>query len=593
MARIAVVAALALVALAGLPAAADADERTEDIVPGRYVVVFNLPVADLDAEIDGLEQRVGFDAALRYRRALTGFAAALTDAQAAALRQLGGLVTVLPDRRVAASAAVAAGEAVPTGVRRVEAASTTSARGPSTARVAVIDTGIDLDHPDLDVVAGPNCVTPGAPPDDDNGHGTHVAGTIAARNTGGGVVGVAPGTKVAAVKVLDAGGSGTMSQVLCGIDWVTGTRTDADPANDVRVANMSLGGTGAPVGSCSTTADAEHKAICASTNAGVTYVVAAGNSGWNFDYAYAPDVPAAYPQVLTVTAIGDSDGAPGATGGAPACRGGEADDRYASFSNYATTSTGRAHTTAAPGVCIVSDAPGGGLATMSGTSMASPHVAGLVALCLGESGGAGPCSGLTPAQIITKLRNDAQARTQAVTGYGFSGDPLRPVGSRYFGYLQWAGAGGTDAPPSGGTPTAKAPGSVTRLAGSFPTGTSSSLATDNGSYYALSSSAGQTSWYGTFTGVPAGATQLRTTYSGGNSRSCTQTVAFYRWSDGAWVTVDSRAVQAEAKLSDLAAPGAASAYVSATGQVRVRVACSGSVSWRTSADFLQLAYMAP
>ena len=290
---------------------------------------------------------------------------------------------------------------------------------------------------------GKNCVGTG-PAQDENGHGTHVAGTIAARNNGSGVVGVAPGTKLYAVKVLDATGAGSFSQIICGIDWVAGTRADADPGNDIAVANMSLGGTGSPVGTCATTTDPMHAAICRATAAGVTFVVAAGNSGWDFDYASAPDVPAAYPEALTVTAMSDSDGRPGGAGGAPSCSPGDGDDRYASFSNFAATSAGAAHTIAAPGVCITSTRLGGGVETMSGTSMASPHIAGAVALCLGEGSVAGPCSGLTPAQIGSRMRADAAAHSGAAAGYGFVGDPLRPFSGVSFGYLAWAGAPAAD-----------------------------------------------------------------------------------------------------------------------------------------------------
>jgi hypothetical protein len=321
----------------------------------------------------------------------------------------------------------------------MDAATATTTRDGSGAHVAVLDSGIDLTHRDLNVVPGTNCINAGASPTDDNGHGTHVAGSIAARNNGTGVVGVAPGTRVYAVKVLDSTGGGSWSSVMCGIDWATGTRTDADPSNDVAVANLSLGGGGTPIESCSTTRDPLHRAICESANAGVTYVVAAGNDGYDFDYPSAPDTPASYPEVLTVTAVSDSDGLPGGNGGQPSCRTGEADDRYASFSNFAATSAGAAHTIAGPGVCIRSTYPGGGYASMSGTSMATPHVAGAVALCLVEGGVPGPCAGLSPPQIIAKMRSTAESRTVSSPGYGYSGDPSRPVLGRYYGSLSWAG----------------------------------------------------------------------------------------------------------------------------------------------------------
>lgn len=438
------------VAEAGRPGDGREDRGREEVIPGAYIVTFNRTAGSPGSETESRERRQGFEAEYVYRRALEGFSAELSPRQVDQLEADPEVASVTPDRKVRAVADLVSTEPTPPpGVRRIGAATTTSARSASGVNVAVIDTGVDLDHPDLNAASGRNCVDPAAPADDDNGHGTHVAGTIAGENDGSGVVGVAPGTKVYAAKVLAGNGSGTASQVICGIDWVTSTRTDSDPSNDIAVANMSLGGPGTPVGSCATTTDPEHRAICASTAAGVSYVVAAGNEGWDFDYASEPDTPAAYPEALTVTAMGDSDGEPGGSGGAPVCQTGEADDRYASFSSFAATAAGSAHTIAAPGVCIRSTVPGGNYATMSGTSMASPHVAGAVALCLEEGGEAGPCAGLSPGQIVEKMRADAASRTAASGGSSFEGDPGRPFSGRYFGHLAWVSPADLDSDPPG------------------------------------------------------------------------------------------------------------------------------------------------
>ncbi|HEX2085928.1 MAG TPA: S8 family serine peptidase [Solirubrobacteraceae bacterium] len=591
-------ALVALLPILCLPAAEAAAARTPETVPGQYVVVYERSVADPAAETNERERRHGFHSRLRYSRAIKGFAARLSPAQVERLKADPEVAIVAPDRRVRASATLAAGETVPTGVRRMQAASGGAIRGASTANVAVIDTGIDLDHPDLVVSGGRNCVTPAAAPDDDNGHGTHVAGTIAARNTGAGVVGVAPGTRLFAAKVLDAGGGGTASQVICGIDWVTSTRTDADPANDVAVANMSLGGPGAPVGTCASTTDPEHRAICASIAAGVTYVVAAGNDGWDFDYAPNPDTPAAFPEVLTVTAASDSDGSTGGTGGAPTCRTGEADERYASFSNFAATAAGQAHTTAAPGVCIRSTWPGGGHNTISGTSMASPHVAAAVALCLGEAGVAGPCAGLAPAQIVAKMRSDAAAVNNANTWFGFTGDPLRPVSGRYHGHLQYAGAGAPVRTAPTYVTVGAAPSRATIQSGSLAGGTVSALAADDTAFYRVNSTSSytkQTAWYGTFTGVPSTLRDLKVTYKGSNSRTCTQVVEVYRFTDARWVAIDQRSVgTTQVLLSGIAVGGTLSSHVNSAGDLHVRVRCSTtSGTFAASGNLLRIAYSRP
>ena len=371
--------------------------------------------------------------------ALKGFAAELSAADVRALRRDPEVALVSPDLEVHALALtpLAAGESVPTGVARIEAANAREAHQASSVGVAVLDTGIDLDHPDLVAHDGKNCVASGSA-DDDNGHGTHVAGTIGARNQGAGVVGVAPGTALYAVKVLDGSGSGLWSNIICGIDWVTANAASLG----IKVANMSLGGLGDDYSTCA--GDPLHQAICNSTDAGVVYTAAAGNNGWDWG-APPPDVPAWFPEVLTVTAVADSDGTPGGTGGAPGCRPAEVDDKRASFSNFSREADDDGHAIAAPGVCIRSTWPGGGYATLSGTSMAAPHVAGLVALCLGEGGAGGPCTGLAPADVIQKIRADAQA--QATAANGFQGDPLQPLG-RYYGHL--ASAAGDHRPDAAG-----------------------------------------------------------------------------------------------------------------------------------------------
>jgi subtilisin len=245
----------------------------------------------------------------------------------------------------------------------------------------VIDTGIDLDHPDLNVVGGVNCSN-GNSFDDGNGHGTHVAGTIAAVDNGSGVVGVVPGARLWAVRVLNNQGSGSFADIICGVNWVTAN------AGTIEVANMSLSGPGAePSGSGCATGDAFHDAICNSVGAGVTYAVSAGNQ--HIDARNR--VPAAYDEVMTISALADFDGRPGGRA-APTCRADE-DDPLANFSNF-----GADVDLIAPGVCILSTWRRGGLNTISGTSMSSPHAAGAAALYKSSHPAA------TPAQVKSALQ---------------------------------------------------------------------------------------------------------------------------------------------------------------------------------------------
>jgi subtilisin family serine protease len=428
MARSLCLLILAAVLVAVPAASAAADEAKP------YIVVFEpSSAAGARAATADLAGDEHFKATQVYDDSLHGFAAKLDEHDAAAVEDDPRVKAVVPDRpaSVASLVPLAAGDNVPNGVRRVGAAVDSTVHEASTANVAVIDTGVDLAHPDLNAVAGATCNGSG-PPTDGNGHGTHVAGTIAARNQGGGgAVGVAPGTRIYAVRVLNAGGSGYMSNIICGIDWVTSTRTDRDPGNDIAVANMSLGGSGAMYGNCGRGVnDPEHLAICNSVAAGVTYVVAAGNSSRD-EQTF---VPANYPEVLTVTAETDTDGLPGGGGPRDPCYG-SVDDIYAPYSNFATRATEIAHTISAPGTCIRSTYPGGRYATMSGTSMASPHVAGLVALCMGENGAHGPCWGQSPANVMQIVLAAAATTAAGAPDQAFNGSPLRNRAGRYYGPL--------------------------------------------------------------------------------------------------------------------------------------------------------------
>lgn len=407
-----------------------------------YIIVLHDDILDVPAVAQEHAQSYGISVQHVYHYALKGYAVVLPQAQEE-LAEI--LEAIQSDPRVAFISADrpvrAIAQTLPTGVDRVEAdlSSTLAGDGSGSVNVpvAVLDTGIQTNHPDLNVAGGESCIgfIFGSSFNDGNGHGTHVAGTIGAKDNGDFVVGVAPGAPLYAVKVLDNQGSGSTSTVVCGIDWVTGRRVefndgaeDGDAGINIAVANMSVGGEGADDDNCgNSNNDAMHKAICNSVAAGVTYVVAAGNEDTNF----SGSVPAAYNEILTVTAMADFNGQPGG-GAAATCRS-DVDETAADFSNFTIIgSSDEGHTIAGPGVCILSTWMGSSTNTVSGTSMASPHVAGTAALCI-----AGPCAGMTPSDIMAKLRADAAAQPAS---YGFTDDPNPPTnGTLYYGYLVYAG----------------------------------------------------------------------------------------------------------------------------------------------------------
>jgi len=352
-----------------------AQRNSNNVVPRRFICLVD---DSEDAWVIGqaTARATGGAVGHVYSHALNGFSIQVPPGIGVAhLRAHGGVIRAEPDLIMHTCATL-----VPTGVNRIDAEGVLAAGiNCSDVGIAIIDTGIQTDHPDLHVEGG-TCFSGGTEDplgyDDDNGHGTHCAGIAAANGT---IVGVAPGARLYAVKVLDASGSGYLSDIIAGVNWVTAYAFDVDGRQRIHVANMSLGGQGQ-----------SELLYTALSNCPVVFAVAAGNSsadiygrdgkpGTNDDF-----IPAAYggtlPNVHTISAMVDTDGRPGGRG--PSTSYGR-DDSFASFSNY---SRAGAIAYIEPGVNIYSTYLNSGYATMSGTSMASPHAAGLFALELAASG---------------------------------------------------------------------------------------------------------------------------------------------------------------------------------------------------------------
>jgi len=356
LATLALVASLTAGASPAVGAAAQADPEA------TYIVVLKSTVTSPSATASRHRTTFGAEVAGVYSHALKGYTADLTASEAARLRTDSSVVFVEKDRILQLEQTP---QTVPTGVRRIFADDNPNLDidGADDARidvdVAVIDSGV-MAHTDLNVVSRANCVTgvcATGTGNDDNGHGTHVAGSIGAIDNGTGVVGVAPGARIHSVKVCNAAGQCPNSAIVAGVDYVTAR------AGTIEVANMSLGGPG--------TNTPLAQAITRSVDQGVVHVVAAGNNAANA----SGFSPANHPDVITVSALADSDGEPGALGPIPSCRPASRDDVLADFSNFGTVVE-----VAAPGVCILSTWNNGGYNTISGTSMASPHVAGAAAV---------------------------------------------------------------------------------------------------------------------------------------------------------------------------------------------------------------------
>lgn len=350
--------------------------ESQQRIPDSYIVVLRESVDDVDAVVNELSNKDGIASDNVYKHAIKGFSAKLSPGQ---LRKLVGdprVDFVEPDILVTTCV-----QTIPYGIDNVDAdvSSTLAGNGSGAVtgvRVYVIDTGIQLNHPDLNVVGSVNFTTNkrNATGNDDNGHGTHVAGTIGARDNTSQVVGVAPGVPLYAVKVLAANGSGSLSNIVRGIDYVTAQK-QASPSTPM-VANMSLG---AYVGT--TAYGSMDLAVVNSISKGVFYSLAAGNNASNA----SGFSPAHTTEAFTVGAYNSSN------------------VFATSFSNY-----GAVVDMNAPGVNVLSTYRNGGTATMSGTSMAAPHVAGVAALYLSSNPGASPAT--VASALVSSSTNNASSR---------------------------------------------------------------------------------------------------------------------------------------------------------------------------------------
>lgn len=338
---------------------------------GRKIVVYKSGLDEVKK--DGLEARVG---GIKFKKLDLINARAVWLADKASVEKLKANPDVLridDDVEVFALARKdnqtisAQAQILPWGIDKIDAEQVwPTGNSADPIKVGIIDTGISKDHPDLkaNIKGGVNTIQPRKSWNDDNGHGSHVAGIVAGLNNASGIVGAAPLANLYAIKVLNANGSGYISDVIEGIQWAT--------ANNMQVINMSLG-TGSNIQSM-------RDAVIAAKNAGIVVVAAAGNSGGSVLY------PAAYPETIAVSAT-------------------DQNNELAWFSSY-----GPEVDFAAPGVSIYSTYKGSNYATLSGTSMAAPHVAGAVALVLNTPVGTSDennNSKWDPNEVQTKLQNTA------------------------------------------------------------------------------------------------------------------------------------------------------------------------------------------
>lgn len=375
---------------------ANTDSKMGEVIPGQYIVVLKEDTHNIREILVDISKRVNLEGTKVlhiYEDVLNGFSINVPNERIIDILEQSPFVEHIEKDKVVEAFA----QTLPSGINRVDGdLSYTRAGnggGSVNADIAILDTGIHTSHSDLNVYHQKTLVSGTSSANDDNGHGTHIAGIAAAKDNSIGVVGIAPGAKLWAIKVLDRNGAGALSTVIKGIDYIR------QYANQIEVANLSLG--------CQCKSTAFDTAINNAVKAGITFVVAAGNSGKDA----STFSPANHPNVIAVSAIGDSDGKCGGFGPSTGSGG---DDKLASFSNY-----GSVIDIAAPGVEIFSTYKSNSYATMSGTSMAAPHVAGAAALYEAAH------SGVSPSEVRNALLNSGTTSSTLCDGNGrgyFTGD---------------------------------------------------------------------------------------------------------------------------------------------------------------------------
>ena len=370
-------------------------------IPDRYIVVFEDNVQRPAALANEHARAYGLQVRFVYTSAIEGYAAVFPNDRALQRVQSDPRVDYVEQDQVVR----AVEQVLPWGINRIDAdvSSTLAGNGSgavSNVNVYIIDTGVDASHADLYVVKHINPPGVGGGNTDCNGHGTHVAGTVAARDNAQDVVGVAPGTPITAVKVLGCGGTGTTSGVIAGVDWVTQDAAKPENAAKPAIANMSLGG-GA--------SQAEDDAVRKSAASGVFYSIAAGNNDANA-CNYSP---------ARAGRTKNDDGTWNKDNGIMTVAATNSSEEEASWSNH-----GPCVDIWAPGVNVKSTKLGGGTVLKSGTSMAAPHVGGGGALYLSpvERASASPVDvevTIKDAAVSTGTENDNDQKITRLYVGGF------------------------------------------------------------------------------------------------------------------------------------------------------------------------------